>query len=1455
MEPRCLLALDTAAGIGLTAQYFAGDDFQSILQTRIESSLTLDWGNGAPVAGLNPDSFSARLTGQVEAAVTEAHTFTLSADGGVRLWVNGIKHIDRWNDLFVTGATATVDLISGRRYDIQLEFRDTSGAANVDLKWSSPSLSLQAIPTTSLFPAELGSVQRRVWNSLPGANLSALTSLASFPNSPSAVSTLSTFEFSSTGSDSYGDLISGILHPQATGNYRFFIAGDDSAELWLSNTADPAGKQRIAFLTAATAVRDWTVNPSQQSALIPLVAGQQYAIEVIHKENTGADHVAVGWTLPGSTSIDVIDGQFLSPLLALVRVFSQTDVTTEGSITPLSYVVQRGGGPSTNPLVVSYILRGTATAELDYAVTSGTVTIPAGANSATVNVTTLNDADTEGSETVIFEVVDGLGYEVGLISERRSLGTIQDVVAVPAGGIVITATDTLANYSKFGGTFQTITPATPFSTAVQATIPAVLTNSYDAQLKLGFGAAVQQGDILFADFYVRSVTGSEGQITAVSEKTSSPYTKSLEQSFAVPTVWTHVQLPFTSLENYAAGGASFGFFLGSKAQTLQFTNVSVRNYGAARNITPTTVFLNNIGGTYGTSISVPVTGQPFTSAVQLDTVTTPDQSFKLQYVGRNSASVATGSVLQLEYYARSLSGATPKVNLSIQEVGGAYTTLASHTENLTPTWTKYTLNVTTSSVYSIEGLQAAFNVGFAPQTIEIGGVKWTNTSGTIDLANLPSTSPTASYVGRTGDDPWRTTADSRIDDVRKATLTVNVVDAKGNPVDGAVVSVQQTQHAFRFGSAIDNNNGLLSTTGAGGPTATKYQSEIERLFNTATIENSLKWPGYLQNPARALEAANWVRDNGLLLRGHNIIWPSRRNMPSSVWAQYDSIKAAQGDAAAADYLRNTAATRVQDAVTAFEGFAGEWDVVNEPFDNFDVMTILGNQIVVDWFNQVGTLSPNTQRVLNDYAIFARNGNNTAHRASFDYRLGLLKSNDGNNANDAVERIGEQSHYDEGNLTDIAVLGQLIDSYYTQFDLPIAITEFTISSTDKQLQADYLRDYLTMSFSQPAIDEFINWGFWAGAHYQADDALYNLDFSIRPHGQVYEDLVFGEWWTDTRGTTRSGALTTDVFKGDYTITVTLGDQVVTKTLADFSADGATTLSLPGVVWSQSQFTGNEGVALTTTAVLSRAPTADVTVSIASTAQVAVSPQQLIFTPTNWNLPQLVTITPVNDYTLEGPQSAVLATTFSSSDTRFGSAASDSLAVDIVDGAAATQISKIAIGGGSSQRSRITDVTIEFDGPVSLQSGAVSVIKRGAGGGAVAATATAVADSDNRKYLVTFSGPFVQYGSLMDGNYELSILATSATNPSGFAIDGDQNGTPGGNYTWGADQLDKFFRRFGDGDGDRDVDALDLLNFRRSLNVLPANTNYKDYFDERHDLDVDALDLLSFRRNLNVPFAFE
>ena len=1147
LEDRVMLT----AGNGLQAQYFDTTNLSSPALVRIDPAINFDWGAGSPDAAIGDDLFSVRWSGEVESQFTETYSFILNANDGARLWVNGQLLIDEFESGSISDETASIDLIAGRRYDIQLEYRENTGNASVSLEWSSDSLDREVVPTDRLYASERGTITTQRWNGLNGSDVSDLTTDSDFPNSPSTATTLSSFESAGNAGANFGQRVVGYVHAPVSGPYTFFIAADESAELWLSNTNSESGKTLIASVESATGPREWNVHESQRSVVVYLAAGQEYFIEALHKEANGADHLAVGWIQPGTSSIEVISGEYLSPVRSTVEIFSDTPIVAEGSTVPARFTVTRTG-PTTNALDVQFSTFGEAVEGVDFQTTTGNVTIPAGQTAVTLEINALVDTDNEGDESLNVELLAGSGYDVGLKSQRTAYGTLQDDAVAPAGGISLWNGDSLSDFDFFGGSFTTVSDP-GFGNVIQAVIPGGLENSFNSQLRQGVNGSVSEGDILWVEFQARSV-GGPGEVSAIFERSSAPYTKSLSQGISLSEDWSKIQIPFSALESYSSGEASFGFHLGHLEQTLQFTDFQVFNYGPPRSLSPETSFiLNNIGGVWGSSQFVPVTGQSFTTAFEVDVATVPPQFWHIQTLDRNEGVVTNGDIMRVEFSLRATAGSNPETSLVVQRTDD-YATLFTRNFQLSEQWQHFSFDIEANDDFGVDGLQAVFNAGFGIQTIEIGGFKWSNLSNTVDLEDLPSRFPSASYEGRGANEDWRESADQRIEDERKAPVTITVHDVNGVPLDGAVVSLRQNNHEFLFGSAINAFDSKLDPNG--NETALKYQSEINRLFNAAVLENSAKWTSYLQDPARAQQGADFATDNGLYLRGHNLIWPSREFMPDSVWAEYDSRVVDDGTESANAWLTVTIEERFDEVLTAFDGQIPEWDVVNEPWSNHDVMDLLGDDIIVDWYQRVRDFDPGIKLVLNDFGIFASNGSATGHRDNFEYWLGLL------NDEGLLDVIGEQSHYNDSNLTDIGVLGTLINDYNAQFDAPIAITEFDVNTKDETLQADYLRDYMTMAFSQSAVTEFLHWGFWESSHWLPDAALYRSDFSIKPNGQAYEDLVFGEWWTDVQGTTRDGAVTTDAFRGTYDVIVQYDGQTYNATVTvDDSGTSSVNIDLP------------------------------------------------------------------------------------------------------------------------------------------------------------------------------------------------------------------------------------------------------------------------------------------------------
>ncbi|MEO5916906.1 MAG: DUF1800 family protein [Luteolibacter sp.] len=108
-----------------------------------------------------------------------------------------------------------------------------------------------------------------------------------------------------------GERLRGYFIAPVSGNYYFWIAASNTAELWISNDSEPVNKVRRAFVTDSPA-RTWNAQPSQKSQWLTLVAGRKYYIEALHNTGTSAagNHLSVAWFLDpsGNTANPIANG-------------------------------------------------------------------------------------------------------------------------------------------------------------------------------------------------------------------------------------------------------------------------------------------------------------------------------------------------------------------------------------------------------------------------------------------------------------------------------------------------------------------------------------------------------------------------------------------------------------------------------------------------------------------------------------------------------------------------------------------------------------------------------------------------------------------------------------------------------------------------------------------------------------------------------------------------------------------------------------------------------------------------------------------------------------------------------------------------------------------------------------------------------------------------------------------
>nr|NCS54770.1 hypothetical protein [Microcystis aeruginosa G13-05] len=83
------------------------------------------------------------------------------------------------------------------------------------------------------------------------------------------------------------------------------------------------------------------------------------------------------------------------------------------------------------------------------------------------------------------------------------------------------------------------------------------------------------------------------------------------------------------------------------------------------------------------------------------------------------------------------------------------------------------------------------------------------------------------------------------------------------------------------------------------------------------------------------------------------------------------------------------------------------------------------------------------------------------------------------------------------------------------------------------------------------------------------------------------------------------------------------------------------------------------------VLKTQPTSDVTITLTGDSQITLNSTTFTFTPTNWNTPQTVTITAVDDTLTEGNQTATITHNISSSDTNYNGLTIGTVNVSIQD----------------------------------------------------------------------------------------------------------------------------------------------------------------------------------------------
>ena len=538
----------------------------------------------------------------------------------------------------------------------------------------------------------------------------------------------------------------------------------------------------------------------------------------------------------------------------------------------------------------------------------------------------------------------------------------------------------------------------------------------------------------------------------------------------------------------------------------------------AESLAPEKLNVNN-GGTLATHSIRKQATEDGASSIKVDITGQPQNTWDISVNKVATTAVKKGDALVASFWVRgnAKSGQGGGVTEFVFEKAGAPYTKSIQYLVETPvdgSWQHYWVAFKSVEDYEAGGSLLNFQMGYLKQEIEVAKIELWN-FGDRSLDGLPHTP--LSYIGREEGAQWRKDALDRIEKIRKADLEIKLLDGDGNPLANQSVRVKLDRHAFGFGTSASS----WSIMGKD-EDSEKYRAILKENFNLCAVENGLKWPFWDEKPEyrqQTVDTMRWLKDNNIKVRGHVMVWPGQGNLPAWVKSLKDNPAA----------LKGVLGSHIREMGYLTRDFAEDWDVINEGFDNHELMDWLGDEAMVEWFKEADAALPDCDLYYNDYAALVRGGHPTAHKEHFDKTIKYLIDNGA-----PIDGIGIQGHFGSLLTPPHRMLQEL--DHLAGFEKKIMVTEFDVIVPDEQLRADFLRDFYISCFSHEAVDGIVTWGFWSENHWMPQSSFYNKDWSLTKLGKQWKQVT-AQWQTDeTLTTDGEGAVKLRGFIGDYKIDV-------------------------------------------------------------------------------------------------------------------------------------------------------------------------------------------------------------------------------------------------------------------------------------------------------------------------------
>ena len=375
-------------------------------------------------------------------------------------------------------------------------------------------------------------------------------------------------------------------------------------------------------------------------------------------------------------------------------------------------------------------------------------------------------------------------------------------------------------------------------------------------------------------------------------------------------------------------------------------------------------------------------------------------------------------------------------------------------------------------------------------------------------------------------------ARTRIENYRKGEGTIAVRTAKGGPVPGVPIRLEQLRHDFLFGC------NLFQFGRCDNPEhEQQYRERFAALLNYCTL--AFYWATY--EPTRGSpdysytdQVLEWTRAKGITCKGHPLVWDHPAGSPT--WLPDNGNE-----------LQQLSDARVRQLVSQFQGQLNIWDVVNE------ATHLPEHQNKTKMANLGAAMGP--AAYTSEALRIARSANSKALLLVNDYRTDqayydLLK-NLQINGRFLYDVTGIQSHMHDG-LWPLPKSWNICDTF-GKLNRAIHFTESTVLSgvrigqgenwgpttpDGEGKQADYTVNFYTMLFAHPTVHAITWWDFSDfNAWQKAPAGWLRKDMSPKPIYHRLMDLIKRQWWTSLQGETGPrGNYITRGYYGTYRITL-------------------------------------------------------------------------------------------------------------------------------------------------------------------------------------------------------------------------------------------------------------------------------------------------------------------------------